>query len=160
MEYLPSHNYQEIRIDTLNEIYTIIQRYNQFYNLSHCDSKNGNTSLQVFYRGQSDSSWNISPSILRSSKKEIEIIKELHPDTERSLFEIISYIQHYHTGTRFIDFTIDPDIAIFFACADNEDKDGAVYLYTYVAHRAEWYSALVLTELTQIEADQLTIQEL
>lgn len=160
MEYIPSHNYQEIRIDALNEIYTIIQRYNQFYNLSHSDSKNGNTSLQAFYRGQSDSAWNISPSILRSSKKEIEIIKELHLDTERSLFETISYIQHYHTGTRFIDFTLDPDIAIFFACADNEDKDGAVYLYTYVPHRAEWYSALVLTELTQIEVDQLTIQEL
>ena len=76
MEYIPSHNYQEIRIDALNEIYTIIQRYNQFYNLSHSDSKNGNTSLQAFYRGQSDSAWNISPSILRASKKEIEIIKE------------------------------------------------------------------------------------
>ncbi len=160
MEYIPSHNYQEIRIDTLDEIYTIIKQHNQFYNLLHPISTNENRQLQAFYRGQSNSAWDISPSILRSSKKEIEIIEELNLHTENSLFAAISYIQHYYTGTRFIDFTIDPDIAIFFACADNEDKDGAVYLYTYAPHKAEWYSALVLVELAQIEADIFTIQEL
>lgn len=160
MKYIPAHNYQEIRVDGLNEIYSIIQKYNQFYNLPRSVFTDGYNQLQAFYRGQSNSEWDISPSILRSSEKETKIIQDLKPPHELSLFATISYIQHYHTGTRFVDFTLDPDIAMYFACAGSEDKSGALYLYNYVPHEAEWYSALVLAEITQIETDKFTILEL
>lgn len=46
-----------------------------------------------------------------------------------NLFDTIAYIQHYQTGTRFIDFTTDKDVALYFACSENMDKDGALFMW-------------------------------
>lgn len=116
--------------------------------------------VQPFYRGQSNSKCSIEPSIL-------------HPDTSRqqennivtpkglSLFGTIAYMQHYCQGTRFIDFTVNPDIATYFACRSNNDKDGAVFIYCYAPHKAEWYSAVVLAELEGIVGvDKISVKSL
>lgn len=107
--------------------------------------------MQPFYREQANSEWDIEPSILHPETSEqrtdnIEIPKGM------SLFGTIAYIQHYWTGARFIDFTISPDIAIYFACKSKNDKDGAVFIYCYPLHKAEWYSAIVLSELEKLLA--------
>ena len=150
MGYKPVQLYQEITVNTLEEIYDTIDEYNRFHNLPRAVHGEGNPLLQAFYRGQNNSEWDISPSILRSDASEHQIPQDFQPPKELSLFGTIAYIQHYHSGTRFIDFSTNPDIAIFFACDGNNDKDGAIFIYDYVPHRAQWYSALVLSELTQL----------
>lgn len=161
MGYKSVDQYQEITANTLEEIHSIIAEYNMFHQLPRSGYGEESPLLQAFYRGQSNSEWHISPSILRSKISEPQIIHDFNPAKRLSLFATIAYIQHYHTGTRFIDFTTDPDIAIFFACNGNSDKDGAVFIYDYVPHRAEWYTALVLSELTQLESTaKVTVQYL
>ena len=159
--YKKIDQYQEIHVTTIEEIYNIIVEYNKFRNFPrHAFSEDG-PLLQGFYRGQSNSEWDISPSLLRSKKSEPQILKNFNPNKQMSLFGTIAYIQHHQTGTRFIDFTLNPDIAIFFACLDSDDTDGAVFLYDYAPHQAEWYTSVVLSELARLEGnDKITVQYL
>lgn len=159
--YRKVNQYQEIHVTTLEEIYNIIIEYNKLYNLPRHDFIKDGSMLQGFYRGQSNSEWDIAPSLLRSKMSEPQILKKYNPNTKMSLFGTIAYIQHHQTGTRFIDFTTNPDVAIFFACLNSNNTDGAVFLYNYVPHQAEWYTSIVLSELAQLENNnKITVQYL
>lgn len=162
--YEKKYEYQEIHVDTIEDIDKIIADYNCFYNLPR-QGRTANDApsvyLQAFFRGQSDQSWEIRASIERTKMQEYEILADYKQMHDMSLFDVIAYIQHYQTGTRFIDFTTDKDVALYFACSDNEDKDGALFMWCYAPHKAEWYTACILTELTQIKTDsKMSVQEL
>ena len=76
-----------------------------------------------------------------------------------SLFSTIAYKQYYYTGTRFIDFTMNPDIAVYFACNIDDDKDGTIFVYCYIPHKAEWYSAIVMSKVEEIvSANKVSLQ--
>lgn len=162
--YEKKHEYQEIHVDTVEDIDKIVADYNCFYNLP----RQGRTAdddpsayIQTFFRGQSDESWKIRASIESAKEQEYEILADYKPMQDMSLFDVIAYIQHYRTGTRFIDFTTDKDVALYFACADNKDKDGALFMWCYPPHKAEWYTACILTELARIKTDsKMSVQEL
>ena len=160
MEYQYIDMYQEILISSLEEIYQIIQEYKKFYNLPRPGLSAESPELNCFYRGQSNCEWDISPSLLRSKVEEPALLSTFAPKENLSLFGTIAYIQHHHQSTRFIDFTTNPDVAIYFACSDNNDKDGALYIYNYAPHRSEWYTAAILSELTRIQTkDAISVQE-
>ena len=152
------NQYQEIRVDTYEEIIQITKEYNDVFDLPRESNNQKDVFLQPFYRGQSNSEWEIEPSLFHAKipkqrGEDIKIPKGL------SLFSAIAYKQHYYTGTRFIDFTINPDIAVYFACSENSNKDGAVFLYCYEPHKAEWYSAIVMSEVEEIiSTDKISIQ--
>lgn len=50
-----------------------------------------------------------------------------------------------------IDFTTNPEVAMYFACEKDPLLDAALYLYTYNAHKAEWIDTLMFTELMQMK---------
>lgn len=162
--YEKKHEYQEIRVNTLEDINEIIADYNSFYNLP----RQGRTAmddpsvyLQTFFRGQSDESWKIRASIESTKEREYQILADYEPMHGESAFDLIAYVQHYRTGTRFIDFSTDKDAALYFACSENMDKDGALFMWCYAPHKAEWYTACVLTELAKIKSDStMSVQEL
>lgn len=162
--YERKYEYQEIHVNSLEDIERIIADYNCFYNLprqgrSADDDKS--VYMQTFFRGQSDESWEIRASIERSKKQEFEIFNDYKPIHDMNLFDTIAYIQHYQTGTRFIDFTTDKDVALYFACSENMDKDGALFMWCYSPHKAEWYTACILAELVRIKTDsKMSIQDL
>lgn len=159
--YRKIDQYQEIHVTTIEEIYNIIVEYNKFRNLPRPAFTKDGPLLQGFYRGQSNSEWDISPSLLRSKTPEPQMLKIFNPNKKMSLFGTIAYIQHHQTGTRFIDFTTNPDVAIFFACLDSEDTDGAIFLYDYVPHQAGWYTSVVLSELARLDGNnKITVQNL
>lgn len=57
--------------------------------------------------------------------------------------------------------TTNPDVAVFFACNGQIDKDGAVFIYVYWPHRGEWRSTLVMCELARLESNkEITVQDL
>lgn len=160
MKDVTKNQYREIRVDTYEEIIQITKEYNKCFDLPRASKIQNDVLMQSFYRGQSNSEWNIEPSILHTDLsgqqgENIKIPKGL------SLFSTIAYKQHYYTGTRFIDFTMNPDIAVYFACNKDDDKDGAMFVYCYAPHKAEWYSAIAMSEVEEIiGTDKVSLQSL
>ena len=119
---------------------------------------------QIYFRGQANKEWELLPRALR--KKDM---KDLHePKTtshicEEMFLEIAKY-QHYDIDvqTRFLDFTKDFFISLFFACEDvsknNNSFDGCVYAVWYDARNESCIDLKLICELTQIK-ENVTIQE-
>lgn len=82
----------------------------------------GLTSHQWFFRGQKDSAWSIVPNAFRDDKlkNEYAVIQSAirqNPFEFRSLseFETLTKLQHYGLGTRVLDVTLNPLVALYFA---------------------------------------------
>lgn len=161
MSYHSIHIYQEITVSSIKEIYDTIRKYIRFHNFSYPNLTDKEPRTYIFFRGQSNSTWDITPSLIRSNIDESKLLEVYMPPKENlSLFGTIAYIQHYHQNTRFIYFTFNPDIAIYFACSGHHDKNGAFYIYPYRPHKAEWYTATILSELTHIqESAEISVQD-
>ncbi len=91
--------------------------------------------LQFFYRGHSNVEYKLMPSIARytnSIKAEnrlIELACNKRPETfnsQEDRLTLLAKMQHYGIPTRLIDFTLNPLVALFFACRENKNKDGTV----------------------------------
>lgn len=93
--------------------------------------------LSTVYRGHASKDYILQPSIFRNSndlQREDELIK-IGEKCAKALFgnyltnfDIIAIMQHYGTPTRFLDFSIDPRQALYFACDKEKEKDGQVIL--------------------------------
>lgn len=89
----------------------------------------------IYYRGQSDKTWCIIPSIFRDRflGKEFDILNEALYKAHLYLKEYSSYLeklimlQHFGLPTRLLDITKNPLVALYFACNENFKKDGVVY---------------------------------
>lgn len=89
-----------------------------------------------FFRGQKNSSWGICPNIFRGDILEYEFesiqtaLRQRPYDFRdcRSDFEILTKLQHYGLGTRLLDVTLNPLVALYFATEDYKEyipgKDG------------------------------------
>ena len=45
-------------------------------------------------------------------------------------FDILAKLQHYGLPTRLIDVTSNPLVALYFACTDESNDDGKIYIFT------------------------------
>lgn len=89
------------------------------------------------YRGQSDYSWGLTPSVYRDGQFEFEsiYIKELERIRPSEFvntdnFDKLVKMQHYGLPTRLLDVTSNPLVALFFACKSRPDVDGAFYYFS------------------------------
>jgi len=106
------------------------------------------------FRGQSDSSWSLNPSLSRilklnginhpsnacqieksltryflTNNKHFEEFKNIELDKkEGKLILIWSFMQHYGAPTRLLDWTDSPMIGLYYAVESNWTKDGALYM--------------------------------
>lgn len=144
--------YCEIEVNSIDQIYNIINAYNEQWDMP---KKISGGEFRAFYRGQSDAIWEIEPSIVRSDINERDQYLKYQSKLQgKSLFDQLAYLQHYETGTRLIDFTTDPKVALYFACVDNKERDAALYLYNYVPHQAEWIDTIIFTEIMLMPNDR------
>jgi len=99
---------------------------------------------ELHYRGHSDATYLIIPSIAREVNKGsdetflyyerelVETAKNRYPDVFRdevSPLNLLARLQHYGIPTRLLDVTENPLVALYFACAENSDKDGEIIVF-------------------------------
>lgn len=90
----------------------------------------------LIFRGNSISGFDLIPNLFYEQNQNIDEYDECHHieiehpnefDRHHHLSELIK-LQHYEAKTRLLDFTRNMLIALFFACQDNLDKDGEVFV--------------------------------
>lgn len=103
----------------------------------HSEALDADVSASTLYRGQADESWGLLPSLYREGGwlffHERTLIAELmrvRPGEFSGMtrFDSIVKMQHYGLPTRLLDMTLNPLVALYFACHE-EDKhhlDGVV----------------------------------
>lgn len=115
----------------------------------------GLSSYQWFFRGQKNADWSIFPNVFRSDgleKESIIIQSALRQNPfefqSKNDFEILTKLQHYGLGTRLLDVTLNPLVALYFATEPSveyienkngqysqKEKDGVVFV-----QYAPWHS--------------------
>ncbi len=106
--------------------------------LSNIKSTSGDKNKKFFYRGQNNSSWIPSASIVREEgylRNEhlmfYKIISKMPKPFEKDkyIYNKIATMQHFGYPTRLIDITENPLVALYFACKGNDDYDGEIFIY-------------------------------
>lgn len=120
-------------IKSINDLLKILKNLHSDFNLQ------ANLKSSRFFRGQADYNWNLIPGVYRDNFFEFERIL-INEALQKYPLEFDSYdkfstlvkMQHYGLRTRLLDLTENPLVALYFACAELYDKDGAFYIFNNV----------------------------
>ncbi len=98
-----------------------------------------NIKSSRFFRGQSNYDWKLIPSVYRDGlfdSERILINEAIHKyPLEFNLsdkFSTLVKMQHFGLKTRLLDLTENPLVALYFACNENMDEDGSIYIFNNV----------------------------
>ncbi|HED3065083.1 TPA: FRG domain-containing protein [Kluyvera ascorbata] len=134
----------------LRLIFKLDEQYNDYWSSEFSNvtpNKNLKDMLVTCFRGQADARWNLSPSIFREYQENAESLamRELmieSPDefnNDRLMFDKLVRAQHYGLPTRLLDVSLNPLVALYFACCEFEDEcDGKVYIIGFKNNRVKF----------------------
>jgi hypothetical protein len=102
-------------------------------------NKHKDSNAPLWFRGQSNSNWNLEPKLMRIEplpseshylnkfKQDATFILNNKPENE---FEWMFLMQHYGVATRLLDWSESPLVSLYFALADEtqKDEDGALWV--------------------------------
>lgn len=93
----------------------------------------------VIFRGISDAQYDLAPGLERLKNRdedtEMNLINDFltrRPDAFNGLsdFDILAKMQHYGLPTRLLDFSINPLVALYFACESKTTKNGRILCHS------------------------------
>lgn len=111
-------------IDKPDEIHKILKKYRK--------------SSRFKFRGQSNSKWSLIPKAGRSDFSKVKDSEAFRnwkrrakifiQNNDNSDWDLLSIAQHTGLPTRLLDWTHNPLAALFFACIENPESDGALFV--------------------------------
>ena len=124
----------------------------------------------VIYRGIADSDYNLLPGLARIRQQEPDtealLINEFltrRPDAFSGLseFDMLAKMQHYGLPTRLLDFSLNPLVALYFACESKNTKPGRVLCHNaYLSKESSEYITAICTSATkQFFDENYTVEE-
>lgn len=93
----------------------------------------------VIFRGISDDQYDLAPGLERLKNRdedtEMNLINDFltrRPDAFNGLsdFDILAKMQHYGLPTRLLDFSLNPLVALYFACESKTTKNGRILCHS------------------------------
>lgn len=116
---------------------------------------------EIFYRGHANRDWKLIPSILRTPdgpEKEHLLFRDMvahEPQSFsecRSALDYLVQMQHYGLPTRLLDVTMNPLVALYFACegATPHPADGAVYHFALSEQKVKHYDSDTVSVLANL----------
>lgn len=96
----------------------------------------GNPPIDFQLNPETNLSYDLFVGYLKQTIDEIQL---RYPSTYRDLtpLECMAHLQHNKVATGLIDFTYSPLIALWFACHNEEKKDGKVFILTNDSEKIE-----------------------
>lgn len=148
----------------MRSFYETIKNQVDIY-INDCSLRYDTNLLNIYFRGQGRKGWHLAPKIKRENvqlseaESKIEAINQNLWRPNSSLFENIARMQHYGLPTRFLDYTTEVDVALFFACNDpaHYDSDGTLFICTYDVRNAQHVDTRLISELFALE-HEITVQ--
>lgn len=112
----------------------------------------------IFYRGQSNTTYKLTPSVFRNGnlKNENKIYSDIMTECSQEFEdvklhnEILSKMQHYGVQTRLLDVTVNALVALYFACEGNKNEDGAVFVIKSKDSEIKQYDSDVISILSSL----------
>lgn len=130
-----------------NEYYSLEGYISCIKEIYEREKQNG-CKKHLFFRGQADASWTLTPKVLREKKyNEKELVLDfyhygpLHSfnyDLDNDRLSLLTDMQHYEVPTRLLDWSLSPLSSLYFAVEprkgceqnerDNPEKEAVVYV--------------------------------